>query len=398
MPTSILRFLAAGSAMAMSVSGLSPLSASAAYNAALAGVHVDPHDAQLLYDGQIDRGEKQNFLANQFGELADRYERRWSKLPLQQISLSRELKRGDEGEDVLLVKKRLGLVGHGIFDQELEATVSRFRDDHGLPAGLTVDDEMVQILNRGPDYYLKTLRANAARASALPTNLGDKFILVDVAAQNLLMFENKKIVGSMRVVVGKASSPTPVMAGMLREAIFNPYWNIPSSLLRETYAGRVLNGGEAYLKRANFEILSDWTDDAKPLSYKDVDWRAVQRGESEIRLRQRPGAGNGMGAVKFEFPNDLGIYLHDTPSKELFEADQRLFSAGCVRLSEPERLTKWLFGNSPQIDPLKAEQIEKLTHPVPVYITYFTSVPTKRGIAFREDVYSRDAAQFAALN
>jgi murein L,D-transpeptidase YcbB/YkuD len=123
-----------------------------------------------------------------------------------------------------------------------------------------------------------------------------------------------------------------MLAGLMHYAIVNPYWNVPPDLARTKVAPGVLAKGVGFLKSMRYEVLSDWTEKATVLDPKTVDWRAVAAGRSEIRVRQLPGKGNSMGRMKFMMPNDLGIYLHDTPDRHLFADANRYFSSGCVRL------------------------------------------------------------------
>ena len=146
-----------------------------------------------------------------------------------------------------------------------------------------------------------------------------------------------------------------------------------------------------------YEALSDWSANARPVDPARIDWQAVASGQQDIRLRQLPGGSNAMGKMKFMFPNKLGIYLHDTPEKELFRSADRRFSSGCVRVEDAPRLAKWLFGKPLQTRSAKPDQQVNLPAPVPVYITYFTAMPEGQSIAFRNDVYNRDAPQLARL-
>lgn len=241
------------------------------------------------------------------------------------------------------------------------------------------------------------LRLNLERARALPTP-GRRHVLVDAAAARLWMYENGTPVGSMRVVVGKADNPTPMMAGLIRYTMVNPYWNIPPDLVKDRIAPKMLtSGGLAYLKEKRYEILSDWSDTPKVLSPAKIDWNAVASGAKELPVRQRPGKDNAMGKMKFMFPNEQGIYLHDTPDKQLFTEEARLFSAGCVRLEDAPRLAKWLYGKPLAPKAGKPEQRVDLPEPVPVLITYLTAAPEGSAIVVRKDIYNRDVAQMAYL-
>jgi murein L,D-transpeptidase YcbB/YkuD len=238
----------------------------------------------------------------------------------------------------------------------------------------------------------RILMVNLDRARALPAGSG-RHILVDAAGARLYMYDGRRMVDSMRVVVGKASEPTPMMAGLIRFAMVNPYWNIPPDLVRSRVAANVLDKGPSYLATKRYQLLSDWSDDPDVLKPSAVDWKAVANGSRELRVRQLPGADNAMGRMKFMFPNELGVYLHDTPEKGLLNEEVRNFSSGCVRLEDARRLAKWLFGKPLTTKSKKAEQQVDLPTPVPVYITYLTAAPEGRGIAYRNDVYNRDHIQ-----
>ena len=239
----------------------------------------------------------------------------------------------------------------------------------------------------------RVILANIERARALPADPGRRFILVDTAGARLWMFENGRATDSMKVVVGKNGMQTPEMAALVRFAVVNPYWNIPPDLVRDKVAPRVLGGDAGYLQRERLELLSDFSPNPRVLTPEEVDWRAVASGARRLRVRQLPGGDNMMGAVKFMFPNRLGIYLHDTPDGHLFAAADRRRSSGCVRVEDARRLSRWLFGRDVTAGASGTpEQRVDLPQPVPVYITYLTAVPRDGGIAFQRDVYGRDHA------
>lgn len=245
----------------------------------------------------------------------------------------------------------------------------------------------------------RLLRLNMERARALPAaGREGRYILVDTAIQRLWMYEDGRVVDTMRVVVGKPSTPTPMMAGMIRHAMVNPYWNVPPDLTQHNIAPNVIEQGESYLRRQGYELLSDWSDDARMLDPDEVDWEAVAAGEyQELRVRQLPGPANAMGDVKFEFPNRHGIYLHDSPERALFREAERRFSSGCIRLEDAARLGTFLFGEPLSTRSKKPEREILLPEPVPVYVTYLTVAPEGDRIVFRDDAYDRDAAQMALL-
>jgi len=241
------------------------------------------------------------------------------------------------------------------------------------------------------------LHVNMDRARALPPRVAGRHVLVDAAAAKLYLYENGQVTDTMKVVIGKPDLQTPMMAGLIRYAMVNPYWHIPPDLVRDRVAPIVLKNGLGYLKAKRYDVLSDWTDNATTLDPAKVDWKAVAAGRIELAVRQRPGSDNAMGKMKFMFPNEQGVYLHDTPDKELFGEADRGRSAGCVRVEDAQRLAKWLFGRPLTTKSKKPEQKVDMPSPVPVYITYLTAAPDGPGVAFRKDVYNRDAAHLARL-
>jgi L,D-transpeptidase YcbB len=234
---------------------------------------------------------------------------------------------------------------------------------------------------------MRIIRANRDRARELPS-AWTHHIVVDAASGRLWYYQAGRQEGTMRVVVGKPASPTPMLAGMLRYAILNPYWNVPVDLAQHSIAPKVIGGKT--LASLRMQALSDWSENAAPLDPARINWPAVASGATELRLRQLPGGDNAMGRVKFMFPNDMGIYLHDTPDKALMKEDNRHFSNGCIRLEDAARLGKWLFGGQAMKIPKAPEQIAPLPHPVPVYLTYLTSGTGAGGVRVAEDVYGVD--------
>jgi murein L,D-transpeptidase YcbB/YkuD len=254
---------------------------------------------------------------------------------------------------------------------------------------------------RTPPGLLPLIRANLERARALPADLGRRFVLVDVTAARLWYVQDGHVQGGMRVVVGKPSEATPSLAGVIRTAVLHPYWNVPPDLVRDSIAPAVLASGQAYLEQRHLEVLSDWSDQARPVDAAAIDWQAAATGAQVPRVRQTPGPDNMMGAVKFEFPNRFGVYLHDTPLRGLFRGSRRTASSGCVRLEDAPALARWLMGASASAISSadgQPEQRVSLPEPVPVYIVYFTALPGRHGVAVRPDIYRRDPALEANLS
>ena len=195
-------------------------------------------------------------------------------------------------------------------------------------------------------------------------------VLVDAASARLYMIQDGQVVDSMRVIVGKPDSATPELRSTLWYATLNPYWNVTPELTRTLIAPNVLRLGYSYLDRQGYEVVTDFGKDGKLVSPASVDWRAVAAGREKVLVRQRPGPANSMGEVKFNIPNSDGIYLHDTPRKELFAHDDRNLSHGCVRLEDAPRLARWLLGRDPNADNAGPEQFVPVPGGVPIVITY----------------------------
>jgi murein L,D-transpeptidase YcbB/YkuD len=231
------------------------------------------------------------------------------------------------------------------------------------------------------------LRLNLDRARILPGPYVHH-IVVDASSGQLWYYDAGKRAGTMKVVVGAPETQTPMLAGKLQWAILNPYWNVPDYLAQKSIAPKVLAGRS--LASLRMEALSDWGPNPRKLTQSEIDWPAVASGSEVLRLRELPGGANSMGKVKFLFPNDEGIYLHDTPERALLGKPDRHFSNGCIRLENAGQLGQWLLHRSINTKSKTPEQAVALPVEVPVYLTYITAITTDRGIAFRDDVYGRD--------
>ncbi len=325
-----------------------------------------------------------------------RYRQRWGDLPQLQIPAGPAMKVGSEGLNVAMLRDRLGLPAGTKFDAALANTVKEYQQAHGLKADGVAGGGTIASLNLGAQHYERLIIVNLERARRLPlATEAHRYILVDAGSAKLFMYENGRPVDSMKVIVGKEETATPMMAAQMRYLSVNPYWNVPPELVTSLIAPNVLKQGLTYLNERRYEVLADWSDEAAAIDPGTVDWPAVAEGRTVIRVRQLPGGGNSMGKVKYMMPNDFGIYLHDTPNKALFADENRWISNGCIRVEDAHRLAAWLMGTLPEPhNPDRPERVD-LPDPVPVYITYLTAAATPQGVAFRADPYKRDAAVIA---
>lgn len=244
------------------------------------------------------------------------------------------------------------------------------------------------------DHQLEILQLNLKRARILPAGK-ERYVLVNAAQQRLFMYENGKPVDTMVVVVGKTKWPTPMLAAYIRFAALNPFWYVPPDLAGEDVGQFVVKQGLKYLDDYGYQVVSDWSRNPTIIDPKTIDWKGVVEGKVEVNIRQNPGPKNFMGRIKFMFPNQFGVYLHDNPRRELFKESTRYFSGGCVRLEDAWRLSRWLFHRELSWEGHGTEEPVMLDQPVPVFITYMTAVPDGQSIAYYDDAYGRDKAKLA---
>ena len=247
---------------------------------------------------------------------------------------------------------------------------------------------------RSPAEY-RLLQLNLERARALPSGNG-RYVIVNSPAARLYMYENGQVVDSMRVVAGRPDpiAQTPMMNAYMRFIALNPYWNAPPDIAARKLAPNVLKRGRAYLNEKGYEIVDVFGERAKVLNPMSVDWQGVVAGRVNVHMRQKPGPANSMGRMKFMFPNEQGIWLHDTPEREKIDEAARLQSNGCVRLEDAPRFARWLFnGRPPRAQGARPEQKVDLPQKVPIYLTYLTAVPSGTSIVYFDDFYGKDRVQ-----
>lgn len=316
------------------------------------------------------------------------------------------LKPGVSNERVTLLKTRLlgpGEHSNG-YDDSLRIAVVSFQEAAGLEADGIVGQATLDMLNATPASFIDKIDANLERWRWLPHELPPVMLRVNIAAFQLRAIQNNENAFSMKVVVGKPYRNTPVFTETLKYMEINPYWNVPHKLATADKLP-MLKTNPSDLEKQGFEVQIPPSDKYVPLSR--VDWSKVSRRSFNYQLRQKPGVHNALGQIKFMFPNKFSIYLHDTNDKKLFNKQERSFSSGCIRLSEPIKLAQWLLGNESRMEEAGNidAMIEKgktvrihLNQPVPVYIVYFTAFLDDTGnISFRKDLYLRDKAIITEL-
>lgn len=260
-----------------------------------------------------------------------------------------------------------------VFDPELEKGVRQFQRRFGQPEEARIGAALVKAMNVPLQARIEQIVVNMERSRWVPVGLADPYLVVNLPEYKLHLYENNNLLWSMNVVVGQQTHKTVIFKGDIKYIVFSPYWNIPPGILRD-------------------EIRPGMARNPNYLAKHNMEWY-------EGSIRQKPGANNALGLVKFLLPNSYNIYLHDTPSKSLFKETKRDFSHGCIRLAEPQKLAAYLLRNDAAWTDEKIEmamhanreQFVKLQEPCPLFIAYFTAWIDRQGqLNFRKDLYQRD--------
>jgi murein L,D-transpeptidase YcbB/YkuD len=314
------------------------------------------------------------------------------------------LRLGDAGARVAALRMRLAREGYlpaspsegeaARFDPALDRAVREFQRRHGLEVDAVVGRETLAALNVPAAARVAQIELNLARLRALPARLGDPYVAVNLAAQDLQLVEDGTSPLVSKVIVGKPSTPTPVLSSEFAKVIFNPPWNVPASIAVNEILPE-LQRDQAYLLKENMIVVGR-PSDPRGLA---IDWSSPSATQFATRLRQLPGADNALGRIKFEFPSPYAVYLHDTPARRLFERARRTFSHGCMRMERPRELAAYLLRDqgwgSAEIETAIAEgrtREASLQRPVALWVLYLTAFAQADGaVHFREDVYGLDA-------
>lgn len=240
------------------------------------------------------------------------------------------------------------------------------------------------------------LLANLDRVRSLPAS--GRFLLVDAGSSMLTLYQNGQPIDSMKVITGTSELPTPMIASYMYYITYNPYWHAPDHLVRKTIAPNVLKLGLKYFRSHGYDVIEEWSENAKVVDPTTVNWKAAAAGSLHLKIRQDPGPLNSMGILKFPFPNPEDIYLHDTPDHEKFLKANRNLSNGCVRVEDAKRLGRWLLGQDPVSPGSEAELRVQLPQGTPIFLTYITAQVRDGKLTYQPDIYGWDRSpptQFA---
>jgi murein L,D-transpeptidase YcbB/YkuD len=281
--------------------------------------------------------------------------------------------------------------------------VEAFQRDYGLNDDGVVGAMTLAAINAPVETRLSQVVVNLERLRWMNRDLGERYLLVNIPDFTVTLYDDGQAVWNSKVVVGKTNvTETPEFDGVVRTMVVNPTWHIPDSIAIRDYLP-ALKRDPMVLKRQNIRLLTRGGTEINP---KLVDFTQYTPENFPFRIKQRPNDDNALGEVKFLFPNEFSVYMHDTPHRELFARDVRAFSNGCIRLQKPVELAHIvLTGQVADPDAAYAklratgkERAIALKRPIPVHVVYRTVWFDDAGTArYRPDVYGRDAEVFRAL-
>ncbi|GAB3528473.1 L,D-transpeptidase family protein [Pontibacter brevis] len=292
-----------------------------------------------------------------------------------------------------------------VYDQQVKDAVMKFQKQHGLVVDGVLGPQTYQALNVPVEERIDQIVLNMERWRWLPKRLSpegkpDRYVMVNIPAFRVTVMENGKEALRMKVVVGKTMHSTPVFSHQIQYLMFAPYWNVPNSIVEDDIKPH-LQENINWLESQNMEMVTTFGPNARRVPVSRVNWNTMTQHNFEYRIRQRPGPNNSLGRVKFMFPNEHAVYLHDTPADHLFDERDRDFSHGCVRVERPADLATYLLQNKPGWDKSRVlramngrqQQRVNLEESVPVYLVYFTTWVEDDGtVHFRDDLYGHDNA------
>lgn len=312
--------------------------------------------------------------------------------------------KGDSSAVIAGVKKRLQSLGDMKekdssvqYTPVLDSALRGYQARMGHKPDGIIRPQTLAALNRPLQHYMHQLLLNMERLRWVPVEVNTDYILVNIPEFKMHVYEQGKLAWSCNVVVGTPGASTVIFSREMKYVVFSPYWNVPPGILGGEVIPGIKRSGGSYLARHNMEIVGA---SGKVISPGSINWGKYSGRNFPYTVRQKPGGANSLGRVKFLFPNEYNIYLHDTPSKGLFNETRRSFSHGCIRVSEPKRLAQWLLRKDSSWTEAKIdaamnagkEKYVTLKEKLPVYIGYFTAWVNSEGkLNFRDDVYGHDA-------
>lgn len=335
------------------------------------------------------------------------------------IRSGQTIRPGQEDVRLPLIRKRLQITGElpvdrlddhvlFVYDEPTVQAVKRFQDRHGLEVDGLIGRNTLAAMNVSVAKRIEQIELNLERWRWQDHNLGEKYVLVNIAGFHLKAVNNNHMQLELPVIVGKQHHETPVFSNKIKYVEFNPFWNVTPNIAANEMLPELRKNPD-YLSEHRIRIFSNWQHDAVEIDPLSIDWQRMQPEEMRrYRLRQDPGEWNALGNMKFVFPNKYAVYMHDTPHQNLFNKAVRAFSHGCIRVNNPASLALFLLQGQEEVweketvDAVVASgerSIVVLSKKIPVHITYLTAWHDREGLLhFNRDIYERDARLSAVLN
>jgi murein L,D-transpeptidase YcbB/YkuD len=330
-----------------------------------------------------------------------------------------KLRLGDRGDRVAVLRRRLSITGDlhdsteqkPVYNRAVAQAVAQFQARHGIPSDGIVGAATLAALNVPVERRIRQIQLNLERYRWLPRDFGRRYIYVNIPDYELYGYDQGKPALRMRVVVGdEYGKATPVFADSMTSVIFRPYWYVPQRILVHEFLPKIRKR-RSFLARHHLEVV-DAKRESLVLNPRKINWSRVDT--NRIRLRQKQGSTNQLGLVKFMFPNQFAVYLHDTPERDTFKRGKRTLSHGCVWVEKPAELADYVLAGQDDWDEEKVRQAMEtaeatnqggsvdgqavtLKQPVPVYIVYLTAYVRNGAVNFRSDPYDKDREAIAGL-
>ena len=318
-----------------------------------------------------------------------------------EVPATDRLRVGMQHRSVLTLRERLAATGDldssagvsEIFDSYVEAAVKRFQARNGISTDGVLRDSTISAMNVPAQVRLRQLETNIVRVRSMQGNLGDRYAVVNIPAAHLEAVEGGAVASRHTTIVGKADRASPVLQARIVEVNFHPFWTVPVSIIRKDLIPK-MQAEPDYLTKNKIRIYDKRGRELQP---EEVNWQTDEA--IDYMFRQDPGEQNSMGTIRVNMPNPHSVYMHDTPSKNLFGEDQRFHSSGCVRVQNIRDFVVWLLKATPNMPRMQVDahikngerHDAKLAKPVPVYWVYITAWANPDGVVqFRDDVYGQD--------
>jgi len=333
----------------------------------------------------------------------------WKKIPN-----SSQLRYGKSGKHVKLLAQRLKSEGDytckevsSTFGQCLKKAIKRFQKRHNTTQSGVINKTTLRKLNTSVNWKIKKILLNLDRIKRLPDQAEDRYVMVNIPEFRLYYKENGRDALTMRVIVGDKEHHTPIFSHNISYIVLNPYWFMPDSIVKNEMIPSILKNPD-FLEQRGYEVRKNYSTRKPAMDTSNIDWENVLKTNQtkKYKFMQPPGPKNALGKIKFKFPNQFAVYLHDTPTKKLFNEYPRAFSHGCIRISKPKALLatfakheRFSYGRSKSILKGKNRQQYDLQKPTPVHIIYLTSYAKSDGLVYYfPDIYNYDSKQSRTIN